>query len=162
MSQHKTLEAAARAYGASHGVTGHSGGWLRRHGAVLCQGWHTYGVMLVNAHEIHVLDEVGKRIDHEQRPGKGSISRGWNTVRPDAAAFYVPESERPRAALGLEPGQVPEAVAVDTSWSYVFSAAEDGRPFTIEGAKAFAAKRNEGLKVPTYKVFRLTEVTEES
>lgn len=161
MSQHKTLEAAARDHGARNGVTGKPGGWLYRNGVAVCQGWRTYGESLVNAHAIYVLDEAGCRVDRE-KTATGIVERGWAACRPYAVSFVVPEPERPREALGLEKGEVPEAVAVDTSWSYVFSAAEDGRPFTIAGAQAFAAYRNEGLKVPTYKVFRLTEVTEES
>jgi hypothetical protein len=56
------------------------------------------------------------------------------------------EIERPAA---------PEAVVVDTSWAYVFSAPESGIPFSLETAREFRDERNDGLKVPTYKVYRL-------
>jgi len=64
-------------------------------------------------------------------------------------AGRVTEVERPIA---------PEAVAVDTSHGYVFSNGEDGVPFTVKAAATFAAGRNVGLKVPTYKVYALTLV----
>jgi hypothetical protein len=55
----------------------------------------------------------------------------------------------------IERAAAPEAVVVDTSWAYTFSSGEDGAPFTPETAKAFRDERNDGLKVPTYKVYRL-------
>lgn len=168
MPNYSTLVAAAKAYGAAHGIAGGPGGWLvqqlgSKTVSLNVHGWEDFGVELVRTDHIHVLDRDGCRVDRE-KTRTGVVVNSYRTWRKEAARFVVPElQDAPQSGpLGLEPGQVPEAVAVDTSWSYVFSAAEDGRPFTLEGAKAFAARRNEGLKVPTYRAFRLTEVTEES
>ena len=43
-----TLEAAARRYGADHGITSRPGGWLYRNGAPFIQGWRNYGKSLVH------------------------------------------------------------------------------------------------------------------
>lgn len=72
----------------------------------------------------------------------------------EAAVELVEEDARPVAA------KFPAAVAVDTQDGYVFRNAEDGVMFTVETAQAFADRRNEHLKVPTYRVFELVPVGE--
>jgi len=53
------LEAAARAYGAEHGVTSRAGGWLYRNGAPFVQGWRKYGQKLINLGLIVAQDADG-------------------------------------------------------------------------------------------------------
>jgi gentisate 1,2-dioxygenase len=59
------------------------------------------------------------------------------------------------AALEVERPVAPEAIVVDTTDAYVFSAPGSGIPFSTETAREFRDKRNAEIKVPTYKVYRL-------
>jgi hypothetical protein len=158
MATYKNLEAAAKAFGKAHGVTGRAGGWLyRSNGARICHGWRDYGVLLIARGQVHVLDEHGRRIDRE-KTARGLTVRAWRTLAQyPRKTFVIPEPDPATRRLVA----VPDAVAVDTSCGYVFRNAEDGLAFTVEGAKAFAARRNEGLKVPAYKVYSLTLVEDE-
>lgn len=161
---YKNLVGAAHAYGRAHQVRGGHGGWLVQtvDGTDVkmgIQGWENYGIELVRHNLIHVLDEAGCRIDREKTP-RGVEVQPYSMWRRHARSFVVPELQPavPTPALGLGLLDVPEAVAIDTQGGYVFRNAEDGLAFTVAGAQAFAAKRNEHLKVPTYKVYRLAEV----
>lgn len=72
-----TLEAAARAYGARHGVSGRKGGWLHnRDGRLIVQGWLNYGQRLLRNGTVVAIDANGQR---------------W-TPQPARRCFYkVPE-----------------------------------------------------------------------
>jgi hypothetical protein len=73
---YKSLEAAARAYGAEHGVTSRKGGWLYRNGAPLVQGWRKYGTGLVINGDIVPVDADGNvPEDWRQRAGYKVIER---------------------------------------------------------------------------------------
>lgn len=87
---HKTLEAAAKAYGAAHGVTGKAGGWLYRNGTHLCHGWRSYGYRLVSAGIIDPQDETGRsvrRIGHLTTASE----RQW---RANARQYVITEGEK--------------------------------------------------------------------
>jgi hypothetical protein len=56
----------------------------------------------------------------------------------------------------------PEFVVVDTADGYLFFRDFDGKPFTEGAAFEFTDVRNYEQKIPTYKVFQLTERKEES
>jgi hypothetical protein len=60
------------------------------------------------------------------------------------------------AAIEVERPVAQEAIVLDTSHGWVYSAGEDGIPFSTETAKAFRDKGNAALKLPTCKVYTLT------
>lgn len=153
MPTYKSLEAAARAHGAANGETAliNAGTWLYRNRTHLVQGWEAYGIGLVQAGVIHVMDKDGCRIDRE-KTAHGVVVRSWPQWRSAAASFVIPGPEPADRRLA-----VPDAVAVDTQGGYVFRNAEDGQAFTAETAWAFADKRNKHLKVPTYEVYLLVK-----
>ncbi|MGN6635685.1 MAG: hypothetical protein ACTHJ6_09530 [Oryzihumus sp.] len=151
-----SLEAAARAYGAEHGVEGRKGGWIYRRGQAVCQGWRAYGRLLVESGQITALDADGKRTTLSTR-ARGQIHWSKPLAGP-AKTFVTPDPLPPALAVPNGLLAVPEAVVVDTRGGYVFRNASDGLAFTVAGAKAFRDQRNAGLRVGTYKVYRLTEV----
>jgi len=97
-------------------------------------------------HGDYLLD-AGKTYD-----GMVAFKKAGIEVRFTDGTYGVLDEEREHE---VERPVAPSAVAVDTYGGYVFSSGADGVPFTSETARAFAEQRNEGLKIPTYKVFRL-------
>lgn len=76
----KTLEAAARAYGAEHGVVGKAGGWLYRNGRAFCQGWREYGFRLVDSGVIDPVDVAGNSV--RRTVGEGFLGSRTVTIKP--------------------------------------------------------------------------------
>jgi hypothetical protein len=55
----------------------------------------------------------------------------------------------------------PDYVVVDVQDGFMFGRDEHSRPWTLETAVTFIDRRNHALKVPTYTLYRLTQVTQE-
>lgn len=92
----KTLEKAAKAYGATHGVKGGSGGWLREYGEKLpaagrrlyIQGWNDYGLQLIDRGIIDPQDENGRSVRRIEQ-GSRVIVRGHVAWRVVARRFEI-------------------------------------------------------------------------
>jgi hypothetical protein len=70
---YKKLEAAAKAYGAAHGVEGRPGGWIYRNGVAIVQGWRAYGLQLVQSGLIDPQDSDGRSVRRFVLPGEVRI-----------------------------------------------------------------------------------------
>lgn len=88
MKTYKTLEAAAKAHGAAHGVTGKAGGWIYRNGVAICQGWRSYGYLLVDAGLIDPQDRDGDSVRRFKVPG-GSLVRSRAHWRARAEQYAI-------------------------------------------------------------------------
>lgn len=103
MATHKTLEAAAKAYGAIQGIVGGRGGWLRSgRESIGIQGWQGYGQHLVDKGVIQPQDAQGVRVDRT-RTKYGVRVVSYRTWRDQARQYFIQDvflCEHPAEARG--------------------------------------------------------------